>query len=108
MGNLGKDPDVREFEGGKRLARFNIATNERLAYGGGQMKEDTQWHSVIAWGPVAEQVAGQLHKGSRLALEGRLVHRVYETKEGRKQYITEVVMSSFQLLEAKTATAEAA
>ena len=108
MGNLGKDPEVKELQGGKRLARFSVATNERFSYGDGQTKEDTQWHSVIAWGRTAEQVARQLRKGSRLSLEGRLVHRVYETKEGQKRYVTEVVMNSFALEGPREETAEAA
>lgn len=101
MGNLGKDPDVREFQGGKRLARLSVATNERFNFGDGQAKDDTQWHDVIAWGRTAEEVAKQLHKGSRVSLEGRLVHRVYETKEGQKRYITEVVMNSFEVIAAQ-------
>ncbi len=108
MGNLGKDPEVREFDGGKKMARFSVATNERFAYGEGQFKEDTQWHGVVAWGKVAAQAAEQLRKGNRIALEGRLVHRNYEAKDGTKRYITEVVMSSFQVLEGSAAVAEAA
>jgi len=108
MGNLGKDPDVREFEGGKKMARFSMATNERFAYGDGQFKEDTQWHGIVAWGRLAEQVSQQLQKGARISLEGRLVHRSYETKEGQKRYITEVVMNSFQVVENIAEVAEAA
>ncbi len=109
MGNLGMDPEVREYDGGKKMARFRLATNERFSYGDGQMKEDTQWHGVVAWGRVAEQVARQLRKGARIALEGRLVHRTYETKEGQKRYTTEVVMNSFEAMAtAGSAPAEAA
>jgi len=108
MGNLGKDPDVREFDGGKKMARFSVATNERFAYGDGQFKEDTQWHGVVAWGRVAEQAAEQLRKGARISLEGRLVHRTYETKDGQKRYVTEVVMNSFEVAESTVETAEAA
>lgn len=105
MGNLGKDPDVREFDGGKRMARFSLATNERFTYGDGLSKEDTQWHGVVAWGRVAEQVSQQLRKGARISLEGRLVHRSYETKEGQKRYITEVVMNTFQVVESSAQAA---
>ena len=107
-GNLGKDPDVREFEGGKKMARFSLATNERFAYGDGQFKDDTQWHGIVAWGRVAEQVSQQLQKGARISMEGRLVHRSYETKEGQKRYITEVVMNAFQVMETSVEAAEAA
>ncbi|MBK8581798.1 MAG: single-stranded DNA-binding protein [Flavobacteriales bacterium] len=106
-GNLGKDPAVREFEGGKRMARFSVATNERFTYGDGQTKEDTQWHNVAAWGRVAEQAIEQLRKGSRITLEGRLVHSVYE-KDGQKRYSTDVVLNSFQLVEAPAEVAEVA
>ncbi|MFT3884468.1 MAG: single-stranded DNA-binding protein [Flavobacteriales bacterium] len=97
MGNLGRDPEVRELEGGKRMARLSLATNERFTYGDGQTKEDTQWHSIVAWDRVTDKVLQeQLRKGSRIALEGRLVHRTYETKEGQKRYVTEVVMLHFE------------
>lgn len=96
MGHLGRDPEVRELNGGRKMARFSIATNERFPYGDGQFREDTQWHGIVAWGRVAEEAGDQLKKGSRVALEGRLVHRVYEAKDGQKRYVTEVVMNSFR------------
>lgn len=105
MGNLGKDPELREFDGGKKKARFSLATNERFAYGEGQFKEDTQWHGVVAWGKLAAQAAEQLRKGSRIALEGRLVHGSYDGKDGQKRYFTEVVMTSFQVVEGSVAEA---
>jgi single-strand DNA-binding protein len=103
MGNLGKDPEVRQLEGGKQMARLSVATNERFSFGDGQTKLDTQWHSVVAWGRTAEQVAQLLRKGSQVALEGRLVHRTYETKDGQKRYVTEVVMDRFELVEREAA-----
>lgn len=101
MGNLGREPEVKELQGGKRMARLSVATNEKFTYGEGQSKEDVQWHTVVAWGRTAEQVADQLHKGSRVALEGRLVHRSYDGKDGQKRYVTEVVMNSFKVVEDK-------
>ncbi len=108
MGNLGKDPELREFDGGKKKVRFSVATNERFMYGDGQFKEDVQWHGVVAWGKLAQQAAEQLRKGSRISLEGRLVHGSYEGKDGQKRYFTEVVMNSFQLSENSVEVAEAA
>ena len=95
MGNLGKDPEVREFEGGKRKAWFSIATSEQFSTG----KEDTQWHNVVAWGKSADEVIGALKKGSRISLEGRLVHGSYQGKDGQKRYYTEVVMNNFSVVE---------
>ena len=106
MGNLGRDPEVKEFEAGKRVARFSIATNERFTFGNGQTKDDTQWHSLVAWGRMAEKVlADVLRRGTRVAIEGRLVHRTYETKDGQKRYITEVVISNFEVVEKAEAAA---
>lgn len=100
-GNLGRDPELREFEGGKKKVRFSLATTEQFSFGNGNSKEDTQWHQVVAWGRTAEEVMSALKKGSRVALEGRLVHGSYDTKEGQKRYFTEVVLNQFQVLERK-------
>jgi single-strand DNA-binding protein len=97
MGNLGNDPEVREVKAGRRMARMSVATNERWKDASGQWKEDVQWHPVVAWGKQADLVAEQLRKGSRVSLEGRLVHRSYEAKDGQKRYVTEVVLSTFHL-----------
>ncbi len=99
MGNLGKDPEVREFEGGKRRARFSLATTEQFSFGNGNSKEDTQWHQVTAWGKSADEVMQMLKKGSRISLDGRLVHGSYEGKDGQKRYFTEVVMNNFSVVE---------
>jgi single-strand DNA-binding protein len=99
MGNLGKDPELREFEGGKRKAWFSIATSEQFNFGNGNSKEDTQWHNVVAWGRSADDVMQALKKGSRISLEGRLVHGSYQTKDGQKRYYTEVVMNNFSVVE---------
>ena len=103
MGHLGKDPEVRELQGGRHMARMSVATNERFSFGEGQSKEDVQWHNVVAWGRTAEEVATQLRKGSKVALQGRLVHRSYDAKDGRKAYVTEVVMDQFELVEREAA-----
>jgi len=97
VGNLGNDPDVKEVKGGRRMARISVATNERFKDANGEWKEDVQWHPVVAWGKQAELVADQLRKGSKVSLEGRLVHRSYEAKDGQKRYVTEVVLSTFRL-----------
>jgi single-strand DNA-binding protein len=98
LGNLGKDPEMKEVNGGRRVARMSVATNESWKDASGQWKQDVQWHPVVAWGKQAEQVAEQLRKGSRVSLEGRLVHRSYETKDGQKRYVTEIVLGTFQVV----------
>ncbi len=101
IGNLGFDPEVREIAKGRKVARLSVATNDSYRNAAGERVTDTQWHTVVAWGNTAEAVERLLRKGSPVALEGRLVHRSYETKEGVKRYITEVVMNDFQLLGSK-------
>jgi single-strand DNA-binding protein len=98
IGHLGADPEVREIAKGRKVARISVATNERYRNGDGEHVTDTQWHTVVAWGRTAEQVERMLRKGAMITLEGRLVHRNYEAKDGTKRYVTEVVMAGFQLL----------
>ena len=97
-GNLGFDPEVREIAKGRKVARMSVATNESYRNANGEYVTDTQWHTVVAWGQTAEQVERLLRKGSPVNLEGRLVHRSYEAKDGIKRYVTEVVMNGFQVL----------
>ena len=101
IGNLGFDPEVREIAKGRKVARISVATNDSYKNASGERVTDTQWHTVVAWGQTAEMVERLLRKGSPVALEGRLVHRSYETKDGTKRYITEVVLNNFQLLAGK-------
>ncbi|MBK6776433.1 MAG: single-stranded DNA-binding protein [Flavobacteriales bacterium] len=98
IGNLGFDPEVREIQGGKKVARISVATTDSYKNAAGEWVKDTQWHTVIAWGRTADQVGRLLRKGTPVALEGKLVHRSFEGKDGLKRYVTEVIMSDFQLL----------
>ncbi len=108
VGNLGFDPEVREIAKGRKVARISVATNDSYRNASGERITDTQWHTVVAWGQTAEMVERLLRKGSPVMLEGRLVHRSYEAKDGSKRYITEVVMNNFQLLPGQRDEAAAA
>jgi single-strand DNA-binding protein len=98
IGNLGFDPEVREIAKGRKVARISVATHETWTNNEGEKVTDTQWHTVVAWGRMAEQVQRLLRKGSPLALEGRLVHRSYNGKEGIKRFVTEIVLNDFKLM----------
>lgn len=98
IGNLGANPEVVNLESGKKLAKFSIATNESYKNAQGEKVDDTQWHNVIAWGKTAELVENYLTKGNEVAIEGKLVNRNYEDKEGNKRYVTEVVASELLML----------
>lgn len=98
IGNLGSKPEIKVTENGKKLARFSIATSEVYRNANGEKVTETQWHYVIAWGKVADIVEKFLNKGSEVALEGKLINRSYNDKEGNKKYITEVQANELLLL----------
>lgn len=98
IGNLGNDPEIVNLDGGAKLAKFSIATNETYKNAKGEKITDTQWHNVVAWGKTAEIVENYLAKGNEVAVEGKLTHRSYETKEGEKRYITEVKCNELLML----------
>lgn len=108
IGNLGFDPEVREIAKGRKVARFSVATNESYINAAGEQVTDTQWHTVVAWGKMAEQVERLLGKGSPVVLEGRLVHRSYTLKAGAKRYVTEIVLRDFKVIAYHTEEPKAA
>ena len=101
IGNLGMDPEVKSFDGGRKLAKFSVATSQSYTSNKGERVKDTQWHNIIAWGKLAETAEKYLKKGSEVALEGKLVYRTYETKEGQTKYITEIVLNDFMMFSKK-------
>lgn len=101
IGNLGNDPELKNVGNGQAMLRLRLATNERYKGADGEWKENTQWHPIVVWGKQAEKMATLVRKGSGLVVEGRLVQRSYESKEGEKRYSTEVVLNEYQLLGAK-------
>lgn len=98
IGNLGNDPEIITMESGKKLAKFSLATNENYKNVHGEKIEQTQWHSVIAWGKTADVIEKYLIKGKEVAVEGRLSNRSYETKEGQKRYVTEIIVTELLML----------
>ena len=98
IGNLGQDPEIVTLESGNKLAKFSIATSDYYKNAKGEKVEDTQWHNIVAWGKTAEIVENYLTKGKQVAVEGKLIHRSYETKEGEKRYITEVKCNELLML----------
>ena len=90
IGNLTRDPEVRYTQSGKAVATFNVAATNTFTSSDGETKEQTSFINVVAWGKLGES-AGNLHKGNRCFVEGRLQTRSYETQDGQKRYVTEVV-----------------
>jgi len=98
IGHVGNDPEIKTFDGGKKLAKLNVATNESYKNEKGEKVEETQWHSLIAWGKTADIIENYVVKGKEIAIEGKLTHRSYEDKNGEKRYVTEVVIDELMLL----------
>ena len=103
IGNLGNTPEVKTLESGKKMARFSVATSESYRNAKGEKVTETQWHTLVAWGKVAEIVEKYLTKGKEVAVEGKLINRSYNDKGGNKKYITEVQVNELLMLGAKTA-----
>ncbi len=98
IGNLGNDPEIINLESGKTLAKFSIATNESYTNSKGEKVTDTQWHNVVAWGKTAQIIEKYVTKGKEVAIEGKLTNRSYDTKEGEKRFITEIVCNELMML----------
>jgi single-strand DNA-binding protein len=101
IGNLGNAPEVKTLESGKKMARFSVATNESYRNAKGEKVTETQWHNLVAWGKLAEIVEKYLVKGKEVAIEGKLINRSYNDKEGNKKYITEIQVNDLKMLGAK-------
>lgn len=90
LGNLGKDPEIKSFDNGGRIAKFSLATTEKWKdKTTGETKEDTQWHNISVNGKIVDVVEKYIKKGSSILIEGKLKTRSYE-KNGEKHYITEI------------------
>ena len=98
IGHVGQEPEIKNLEGGKKLANITIATNEVYYKENGDKVENTEWHRVVAWGKTAEIIEKYVVKGKEIAVEGKLTHRSYDDKNGDKRFITEVVANDVLLL----------
>jgi single-strand DNA-binding protein len=98
IGNLGKSPEIKTTETGKKLVRFSLATNEIYTNVKGEKVKETQWHNLIAWGKVADVAGKYLIKGSEVVIEGKLITKDYLDKQGIKKYFTEIQVNEILLL----------
>ena len=101
VGNLGTDPEVKNFDNNRKLAKLSIATNETYKNDKGEKVTDTQWHNLVLWGVQAKLAEQYLRKGDEVAVEGKLANRTYTDKEGVKRYFTEIVVNEFLKVGAK-------
>lgn len=105
MGFLGSDPEIKNFENNRKLARLSLATNESYKNGEGNWVVDTQWHQLVMWDSQAVFAENKLEKGAEISVEGRLVSRSYKDKTGQVRYVTEIVVQKVLMLSKKSAGA---
>lgn len=99
IGNLGKDPEVRNLEGGAKVANFTLATTETYKNRNGERTENTEWHNIVMWRGLAEVAERFLKKGNSVYIEGKLRTRSWDDQNtGTKRYITEVVADNMTML----------
>ncbi len=90
VGNITRDPELRYTTGGRGVASFGLAVNRRYQQNG-EWQEQTSFFNITAWGDLGENAAASLSKGARVIVTGRLQQREYETREGEKRTIVEVI-----------------
>lgn len=101
IGNVGIEPTITNLESGKKVARLSLATNENYKDSKGVKQTDTNWHTVVAWGKVAEIIEKYVTKGKEIGITGKLKTRSYETKDGNQRYVTEVEANEILLMGSK-------
>ncbi|EOC1305535.1 single-stranded DNA-binding protein [Cronobacter dublinensis] len=94
VGNLGQDPEVRYMPNGGAVTSLRLATSESWRdKQTGEMKEVTEWHSVVLYGKLAEVAGEYLRKGSQIYIEGQLRTRKWQDQSGQDRYSTEVLVN---------------
>lgn len=101
MGNLTRDPELRQTPSGQSVCSFSLALNRSYKDQSGEWQEATDYIDVVAWGPLGERVSQYLHKGSRTLVQGRLQSRSWE-QEGQKRSKVEVLASDVTFLDGRS------
>ncbi|WP_267402860.1 MULTISPECIES: single-stranded DNA-binding protein [unclassified Chryseobacterium] len=101
IGFTGKEVEMISFENGNVKANVSLATNDHYINAKGEKVEETQWHSLVAFGKTAEIFQKYVTKGKEIAIEGKLMYRSYDDKDGVKRYITEIKVDEILLLGGK-------
>jgi single-strand DNA-binding protein len=96
IGNLGKDPEVKQTQSGDKVANITIACSEKWKGRDGERKERTTWVPVIIWGPLAEIAERYLRKGSKVYITGKFSVRKWQDRDGHDRYSTEIVLQGPQ------------
>lgn len=107
IGNLGKDPEVKHFEGDVSVARLAVATDESYKKKDGELVERTEWHNVVMWRGLSKVAERYLKKGDKVYIEGRIRTRSWEAENKEMRYITEIEALNMVMLTPKNASGAA-
>src|SRR3989339_81078 len=99
IGNLTREPELKQIPSGQSVCSFSVATNRQWTGGDGQKQEASEFHNIVAWGKLAEICAQHLTKGRKVYIEGRLQTRDWDGQDGVKRYRTEIVADNMIILD---------
>ncbi len=107
LGNVTRDPELRTTTNGQKIVSLGVATNDRWKdKATGEMKEKSEFHNIVVWGDLADEVSRFAKKGNRVFVSGRVQTRSWETQAGAKRTTTEINAETFSLLGTRNAVAE--
>ena len=100
IGNVGKEPEVRYYDADQALAKVALATTERgyTLKNGTQVPDRTDWHNLLFYKQMAKIVEQYVHKGDKLYVEGRLRYSSYDDQQGKRRYVTEILVENMEML----------
>ena len=98
IGNLTRDPELKQTTGGQSVATIGVATNRTWRDASGEKKEQVEYHNIVAWGKLAEICSQYLKKGQKVYFDGRLQTRDWEGQDGVRRYRTEIVAENMIML----------
>lgn len=96
-GNVGADPEVKEFDSGAKVVSLNLATTKKYKDKSGEMQSKTEWHRLKAWNKTAELIQKWIKKGSKIGIEGELQYSMSENN-GQKTYYTDIIVNRIEFL----------
>jgi single-strand DNA-binding protein len=106
IGNLTRDPELRYTPQGTAVATFSIATNRQWKTESGEVKDNAEFHRIVAWDKLAEICGKMLKKGTRAYVEGRLQTRSWQAQDGAQKQTTEIVITDMLVLDSRKDGAE--
>ncbi len=101
IGNLTRDPEMKQIPSGQTVTTFSVATNRSWKGSDGTKQEASEFHNIVAWGKLAEICGQYLNKGKKVYVEGRLQTRDWEGQDGVKRYRTEIIIENMIMLDGR-------